>query len=623
MGKTKAIETTEELAEILQSLMTVGLDETLSRFDLSEDIILDALRNNGLSDQQVEILRESSAFRSGLFADGTIAVPPQLQSVLDNIQTITTDTINSLQPSIDSIITRGGRTDLTGQAGDRARDIAQGRLPGQVAREEVGLETLGQRGQTEGTRTVRDRGTELINTRGMAGFEDLQRTVTTAADVVSAGGASDKTNAIFEFGANLLAANGFTPEVKEAFNFAIESLNNPNAASPELMQAISDVNRIISSEGSQGAGIMPINEFLGFARADAANTSLQVARAAQEDAVRRGLLPGAVSSGTEAGDLAGDAILRNEGETTYAAVSENQRLRAGAVSDAFRNLTNLLAIQRDNPNVAAFAGILSQAIGASTENIRSGASLTTNAAALENERFRDGLAGVIEGSRIFAGREATGFNAVLAADNAELQRMAFGADLLAQNTAERFQGIGAMMDVNAQEQQSLFNAMNMQLAAGTFGVNSNISAGNLVLANQGQAMDAFLSSLGLSADVAQAGQNNMFSGAQLLNNQGANLLSFAQTGMNNFTQAQMMEASLRNQPGFWQRLLQQGIGLAAGVAAPWLAGQFGPTTSGSSLPGVYGGAAPSLPAAPPPTGINPNVPIAGFPEIGAPAFAWA
>lgn len=606
MSRRTAINTTEELANVLSSLMTVGLDETLARFDLSEDVILDALRNNGLSDQQIQILQESTVFRSGLFADGGAAVSPELRQVLDNIQTITTDTINQISPTNQQIINRGGRTDLTGQAGDRATDLAQGNTPGQRSREEVGLEILGQRGGTDGSRTVRDRATEIANTRGMAGFEDLQRTVRTAADVVSVGGASEKTDAIFQFGADLLAANGFTPEVRDAFNFAIESLNDPFSASPELQQAIRDVNRIIQSGGTEGAGIMPVNEFLGFARADAANTSLQVARAAQEEAVRRGLSPGAVASGTEAADIAGEAILRNEGETTFAAVTENQRLRAGAVSDAFGNLTQLLALQRDDPNVGAFASILGTAIGASTENIRTGASLTTNAAALENERFRDGLVGVLEGSRIFAGREATALNAILAADNAELTRMAFGADLLAQNTAERFQGIGAMLDVNAQEQQSLFNAMNMSLAAGTFGVNSNLAAGNLALANQGQAFDAFLSALGLSANVAQAGQNNMFQGAQLLNNQGANLLSFAQTGMNNMTQARMFEAQLRNQPGFWQNLLQTGIGLAAGVAAPWLAGVTGVAgAAGAATAGGTGGGGSVI--TPPPPGVN-NLP---------------
>lgn len=604
MGRTNAISTNEELADLLQSLMTVGLDETLRIFDISEDIVMDALRNNGLSDDQIKILQESTIFRSGLFTDGSATVPPDLRQVLDNVQTITTDTLDRIQPTLDQVIQRGGQTDLTGQAGDRATDLAQGNTPGQRAREEVGLDLLGQRGRTEGSINTRDRATEILNSGGTARFNDLARTVTTSADVVAAGGASAKTDALFEFGSNLLAAGGFTPEVSEAFNFAIDSLNNPFSASPELTQAITDINRIISSSGQQGAGIMPINEFLGFARADAASTALQVARSAQEEAVRRGLSPGAVASGTEAADIAGEAVLQGESATTFAAVSQNQQLRAGAVSDAFRNLTGLLSLQRNDPNVGAFAQILSTAIGASTENLRTGASLATNASALENERFRDGLMGVIEGSRIFAGREATAFNAILAADNSELTRMAFGADLLGMNTAERFAGIGAMLDVNAQEQQSLFNAMNMNLAAGQFGVNANIAAGNLTIGNQGQAFDAYLASLGISSNVAQAGQQNMFQGAQLLNNQGANFLSFASGATSNMTQARMAQADIQAQPSMWHQLLQQGAGIAMGVAAPWLAGVNATTAATMSTVTAPNVAFPSHG-----TGLNPNVPI--------------
>ena len=229
MGKTKAIETLEEQQEVLLTIFQRGWDYAVKNLDFSEEAIRGFLESEGLSAQQIDLLSESNTFRDGLFNGDVAALPPELQQVITNIQDIGREVFDTVTDFTRPLLERGGQTDLTSQAGDRMLEIAQGRLPGQVSREEVGLEIMGQRGQTEGTRTVRNRAIDILNTRGFGGMPDLERTVRTAADIVATGGETDKTNQIFQFGADLLRERGFTDETRQVFDFALQSLNNPQS----------------------------------------------------------------------------------------------------------------------------------------------------------------------------------------------------------------------------------------------------------------------------------------------------------------------------------------------------------------------------------------------------------
>lgn len=587
MARRQAIETFEERQELLNHVMQFGLDEAVERFNVAEEVIFDILRDGGMSDETIQILSESNAFRSGTFANGTATVSPELNQAIQNVQTIAADTHQTISDSVAPILDNFGQTPDTSQAGDRFTDIAQGLLPGQQTRDDV-FRTMLRDPSTRQTRVVTDRATDILNSRGTVGMNDLARTVTTSADIVATGGATDKTDALFKFGAALLESNGFTPEVQQVFDFALDSLNN-GLPTPELDAAIAKVNGIIDSEGAQGAGIIPINEFLGYARADAANSAMQLARTAQEDATRRGLINGPVTNSGVA-DAASEGILANEGATTFAAVSENQRLRAQAVQSSFGHLTNLLGLQRNDPRIASFAQLLGSSIQASTANIQTGAQLGVDAAALENERLNIGLQGVLGGSQIFANREAGAFQSLLGAGNLETARQGMAADGLAQLTNERFMGAQGLLETSNQETGNYFNAVNALLGSSNQNINANIANSNTLLQNQQQQMNAFMASLGLSADITQNATLNQFRGTEQLGNFAVPFLNFSSGALAGGNQMAAGQADIEARPSWWMNMIQSAIPAAINVASGAVGLPFGTNTNtGYDDPAITGG----------------------------------
>ena len=123
--------------------------------------------------------------------------------------------------------------------------------------------------------------------------------------------------------------------MEQAFGFGIDQARERYGASDE------NINRILNSGGEEGAGLIPLADILGIQQQQSSRRSLQLTRAAQREASRRGLSPGAVSVGSGVLAEAGDAALQSEGEILNQALLNQQTLRNQSVMQA-------LGLQQDS-----------------------------------------------------------------------------------------------------------------------------------------------------------------------------------------------------------------------------------------------------------------------------------
>ena len=116
--------------------------------------------------------------------------------------------------------------------------------------------------------------------------------------------------------------------MEQAFGFGLDQARERYGASDE------NINRILNSGGEEGAGLIPLADILGIQQQQSSRRSLQLTQAAQREASRRGLSPGAVSVGSGVLAEAGEAALQSEGETLNQALLNQQTLRNQSVMQA-------------------------------------------------------------------------------------------------------------------------------------------------------------------------------------------------------------------------------------------------------------------------------------------------
>ena len=185
-------------------------------------------------------------------------------------------------------------------------------------------------------------------------------------------GATPATTELWRLGRKLVTDSGFTPEFRDAWDAMLASVEAGPGQGEAFQATLTALNKIVDSGGTEGAGILPLGEVVGVARALAGQRSAQIAKAAQTESVRRGLSPGAVTVGTEIGGEAAALQLSQEGQAYAAALQSHQSLTANAVSESLRNLTQLAQIERNDPVLGARANVLGDLIRATTTNIQTG-----------------------------------------------------------------------------------------------------------------------------------------------------------------------------------------------------------------------------------------------------------
>ena len=346
-------------------------------------------------------------------------------------------------------------------------------------------------------------------------LDDIESLEGRADEILDAGGQTDQTQELYELGVDLVRERGFTPEFRGAFDRLLDvvtqdegGLGGPGTTSA-FRPAFDALQKIVGSEGSEGAGILPLEDVVGLLEAQAGQRSAQIAESAQRESARRGLGPGAVTSGTEVGAESGQLQLNQETQAVAQALQSNQALRGQAVSQALQNLTKLAEVQRNDPVRGQQADVLGDLIRATVTNIQTGANLGISSQRLANERLTTALQTSIEGNRIQAG---------------------VGVDL----------------------------------------------------------QNQLLQSLGISAGVAQSGQQNYLQAIGAHQNLGMGLLDFAGKGV----------SSLQQTPGWLQNLLGAVPGLINAGR-----GVFGRPPGGAGGPG---GTPPPGETTPPNTNPNPG-----------------
>ena len=285
--------------------------------------------------------------------------------------------------------------------------------------------------------------------------------------------------------------------------------------------------------------MLPLNEIVGLAQAQAGQRSTQIVKAAQQEAARRGLSGGAVTTGTGVLGEAAQLQLGQEGQALTSSILGHQTLRSKAVSDALRNLVLLAEVQRNDPVLLSRTNALGDLIRATTTNIQTGAQLGLGAQRAENERLGIGFQSLRDLSAIAAERERGAFQTLLGAEGAE------------QGNRDR--------------------------------AVRGLTAGNQMQANIGMGLQQqLLQSMGLSAGVAQSGQQNYLNAINQHQQLGSEFMRFGQTGL------AALPGLYSDRAPWWQGLVNAGLGSAAGAAGGALASILFPNRNGGT-PGPGGG----------------------------------
>ena len=485
--------------QFITDAINFGVGAALYRYGQTNDDLEGILEKAGLSEEQSRLLQESEEFRNGI-QEGEVP-SPQLRSALEDIE--------ELDTYLTGILDDQGRTDRTHLLAGRSQD--------------------------------------LIDTAGFGRMPNLLGGTRTAREIVETGGRTPTTRDLYRQGRELVVERGFTPEFRQAWDQLL-ALTTSDAtgggAGPGsiLHPAFAALNKIIESGGAEGSGLLPLNEIVGLAQAQAGQRSVQIVKAAQQEAARRGLSGGAVTTGTGVLGEAAQLQLGQEGQALTSVILGHQTLRSKAVSDALRNLVSLAEIQRNDPVTLSRTNALGDLIRATTTNIQTGAQLGLGAQRAENERLGIGFQSLRDLSAIAAERERGAFQTLLGVEGAE------------QSNRDR--------------------------------AVRGLTQGNQIQSNIGMGLQQqMLQSMGLSAGVAQSGQQNFLNAINQHQQLGSEFMRFGQTGL------AALPGLYSDRAPWWQGLVNAGLGAAAGAAGGALVDILFPGRNGGGGggPGAGGG----------------------------------
>ena len=527
----------------------VGWEAALHRLGLTNDDLDRILEGQGLSTQQIANLKENEQFRDGI-RSGELP-SPDLRDALDDIEV--------LEGRMNEVLDQRGRTDITKLTKERAQDLVDtagfGRMPELFDATRTAGDLVRTGGRTEETQELFRQGQRRLDEDGYT--PSLRRGIDSAQGLVDSGGKHETTAELWRMGRKLVVERGFTPEFRDAFDRLLDVVTEDGSGQTGpgsiLHPAFAQLQKIIESEGAEGAGIIPLEDVVGLAEAQAGQRSAQIAEAAQSEAARRGLSPGAVTSGTEVAAESGQLQLNQETQAVAQAMQGSQALRGQAVSSALQNLTKLAEIQRSDPVRGRQADVLGELIRGTVTNIQTGAGLSTNASRLENERLGLGLQGLVGLEGVAANRDATGANLSLGSQSLENQRLGLG-----------LQGVSSLSGIAARREGQAF-----QTLLGTEGLEQNnrnvatntILQGNTVQANTGvHLQNQILRSLGMDATTAQSGQQNYLQAIGRHQQLGMGMLGLAGQALGALGGQNSQDA-----PGWLRSLLPSLINVGGGV----------------------------------------------------------
>ena len=283
-------------ANIFGEIFKWGVDAALSRLGLTNDDLDRLLEGQGLSPEQISNLKEHEQFRNGI-RSGELP-SPELRSALDDIE--------GLEGRMNIVLDQGGRTDRTETVADRATDLVTygGLGPPPTTTTPGGVRSPTTPGRSRSANVPRvgrdETTTPSTDPLGAA----LRRGLGAASDIVDAGGQTAELQELYKLGSDLVKDRGFTPEFRDAFDRLLDVVAQDHQAvgisgeTSAFSPALNALQRIVKSEGREGAGILPLEQVVGLIEAQAGERSAQMAVEAQKESARRGLGPGAVTSGT-------------------------------------------------------------------------------------------------------------------------------------------------------------------------------------------------------------------------------------------------------------------------------------------------------------------------------------
>ena len=529
-----------------------GFEDARDRWGWTDDELNRIMESQGLSPEQITNLKENEQFRNGI-RSGELP-SPDLRNALNNI--------DALRGRMNEVLDAGGRTERTTLAADRAKDLIDtagfGRNHDLYRSTKTAADTVSDQGDTPAIAELWRMGRERLEDRGIT--PDLRRGLDQANNIVASGGATAATAELWRMGSKLVKERGFTPEFRAAFDrlldVVIEDGSGQTGSDSIIHPAFAQLQKIIQSEGAEGAGILPLEQVVGLVEAQAGQRSAEIAEAAQLESARRGLGPGAVTSGTEVGAESGQLQLNQETQAVAQAIQGNQALRGQAISSALQNLTKLAEIQKNDPVRGRQADVLGELIRGTVTNIQTGASLGVGAQRLQNEQLALGLKSTADLSGIAAGREATGAQLTLGAQGLQNERYRIGME-----------GVRDLSSIAAGRESTAFQSLlgaeeaefaNRQLATST------IAGGNQVQAGAGVDLQRqVLDSLSQSGATAQYGQQNYLNAINMQRLPAFAQLDLARTAIGGLGGP----AGIQSGPPWWHGLIA-GIPGAIGGAIP-------------------------------------------------------
>lgn len=443
-------------------------------------------------------------------------------------------------------------------------------------------------GKTAPLQGIEDRATDITNTQGKAGLNELVDAQTTFGDVIAAGGMTGDLKSLLSLGKSMVASGGFTPELMGFINQASSQIMQYGEMTPEMRRVFNSAMKIVDA-GGEGGALLPTEQIISFARDEAVARGQDQFNAAQRSAIQRGMTPGVVTG--VGGNLAefADQIGQSEAKALRDASlgAQEQRLQQFLASQGTAGqIASANAQQR--AGVASGLGSLNGgALSYAGNYVNAGASMANNAVNVGADYFNTATNGMINSSKIFADREQNAFDNLFGVNQAVNQNVGFGSDLARSGIDDQMRGVSLLNSVNSSQNNDI------------------------------------LGLLGLQSGIAQNGQNNALNATGQMINIGGMQMSAAQfySQLSQMTQAQ--RAEILNQPGVLGQLLNsvaggfgQSLGFGmGGMVAGGLSNWANPTRGGAAS--RLGGGGSTVPFSP---GWSMGQPtLSGTPAIGDPS----
>lgn len=602
------------------------------------DLLFDAIDQEGYSQQSLDLLGEIGLTQDeigGYVTDSAFSfdnLPPELQGIYNQV-------LNDSQfvsSTARDIIASGGFNDYQRQAGNFFGNLAQGNLPEYQQAYDFSSGVLSNRGYNPELAQLYNQGQftfgfgldpriDAYQDFGLNLFGNYGQTEQSIADAnrfrstIDAGGMTADLRKLIAAGEGLVRSGGMTPALESILG-TLQAQIKSGGLTAEGRKLFSEMMEIIEA-GGEGGALLPRGALTSFAADQGASLAKANQEMIQRQAAQRGTGTGAiVGSGLGNRDIleANDQIVANRARMIQEAAVRESEMRlqqlgmaSGVAGDVVRGGMGV---------VGSALGAMGSVAGASAANVGSGLGAIQAGNSIAAQRYGQGIQGLLgvgqqDLERMNLGRQAymdanqtrqnyfnLGSNLSMQAAGTASNREFQAANNLQNLMGLRAQGASDLANLGQMGYNNMFNAGNMM----NIGANMALGGGNLLLAGQGQQLDALLG-LGNYYNNAYALQqasieNAANRNANYLNQLGANSRYLIGAGLNTYQPS--WYALGQGYPmgnGHWSQALSTLIG---GVM-PWLNSDGGPSNP-PLMQAAWG------------VGMPPNIGMGGYqiPNIG-------